>query len=492
MSYKLNASANRDALFGGGGGDGGEKRKKKKKTTSDQRDQVSAERTNKKSTTTTSAGYKKSKKKITTNVGLTGDAKDSKLKEAEGYRDKAKKAMQTGIFSRPDPLTASTYYKRTADAYQQCNEFRLERLYRIQSADCQMATGAYATAASEYVRAAELIESANDETTAAKREIGRKCFLNASEAWLNTNEPGKAANLKVSAAMALNWGDESNALSKSALVALEESIEAHVPDPLNPYARYRQTGVSAYVNPDSDETAENPSAETVAFAENHIVSMPYAHESVQEVVYLLVSFGEYPSALYAQGAVSTILSRDGISSLTLSRSFLTETILTLATGDCIAAEQEFLNRHVQRTSYLSSRECKVGEEIFRAVKTRDVDALDEARSTSGSNRAGISNLHQSLRELLSMIRISGVARKATKASSSKKSGKKSTSGASKKKQEEAISFDELSKMKTGYEKDVEAADNIDAIALQDELAALDFGIGNDDDSDMDDDDIDLR
>ena len=196
--------------------------------------------------------------------------------------------------------------------------------------------------------------------------------------------------------------------------------------------------------------------------------------------------------MYAQGAVSTILSRDGISSLTLSRSFLTETILTLATGDCIAAEQEFLNRHVQRTSYLSSRECKVGEEIFRAVKTRDVDALDEARSTSGSNRAGISNLHQSLRELLSMIRISGVARKATKASSSKKSGKKSTSVASKKKQEEAISFVELSKMKTGYEKDVEAADNIDAIALQDELAALDFGIGNDDDSDMDDDDIDLR
>lgn len=151
-----------------------------------------------------------------------------------------------------------------------------------------------------------------------------------------------------------------------------------------------------------------------------------------------------------------------------------------------------MNRHVQRTSYLSSRECKVGEEIFRAVKTRDVDALDEARSTSGSNRAGISNLHQSLRELLSMIRISGVARKATKASSSKKSGKKSTSVASKKKQEEAISFVELSKMKTGYEKDVEAADNIDAIALQDELAALDFGIGNDDDSDMDDDDIDLR
>jgi hypothetical protein len=508
MSYKQNASSNRDALFGGAGG--GTKTKKKKSTTTSSSSSsssnkqsstgvVSVEKTKPKSTTASSSGYKysSSKKKSTVSVGLSGDAKDARIKEAEDYRDKAKKAMQKGVFKSSDPLAASTYYKRAADAYQQCNEFRLERLYRIQSADCQMSTGAYATAASEYTRAAELVEVADDETTEMKREIGRKCLLNASEAWINMNEPGKAANSKISAALALTWGDDSSALGKAALTALEEAVEAHVPDPMNPYVRYRQTGISAYIDPESEETAENPSAETLAFAENQIVNRPYANEAVQEVVYLLISFGEYTSALYAQGAVSTLLGRDGVSSLTLSRSFVAETILTLATGDCIAAEQEFLNRHVQKTSYLSSRECKLGEELFRAVKTRDDEALDEARSTTSSNRAAIGNLHESLKEVLSMIRISGVARKGEPSSStsskksSKKSSPKSASSTSKTKKKETASFEELSSMKTGYEVDVAAADAIDTNALQNELDGLDFG-DDSDESDMDDDDIDLR
>jgi hypothetical protein len=68
---------------------------------------------------------------------------------------------------------------------------------------------------------------------------------------------------------------------------------------------------------------------------------------VQEVVYLLVSFGEYASALYAAGAVTAFLSQDGISTLTLSRAFVNESILTLAMGDPIAAEENFLKYHVQ-------------------------------------------------------------------------------------------------------------------------------------------------
>lgn len=430
-------------------------------------------------------------------IGLSGAAKQAKIKEAEDYRDKAKKAMQKGMFTRPDPLAASTYYKRAADAYQKCNEFRLERMYRISSADCQVSVGAFATAAAEYTRAAELFEVAEDETVEMKREIGRKCLLNASDAWLNMNEPAKAAESKVAAAKALTWGDDSNALPKAALSALEEAVEAHVPDPLNPYSRYRQTGISAFVNPDSDETVENPSPETLSFAEQHVVSRPYAHESVQDVVYLFISFGEYPAALYAQGAVSVLLSRDGVSSLSLSRSFVAETILTLAMGDPIAAEQQFLSRHVQKTSYLSSRECKLGEELFRAVKMRDDEALEDARSPSGSNRAAIANQHESLREVVSMIQISGVARKnvGSSSSSSKKSKKPDASKSKPKssaapKKKEAPSFEELSSMKTGYEKEVAAADAIDASDLQNELDALDFG--DDSESDLDDDELDLR
>ena len=502
MSYKQNASANRDALFGSGGR--GTKKKKpsskvKTKTSSSfggpSRAKETSSTVTSKQVSSSSRGYKySSSKKSTMSIGLTGDAKAAKLKEAEDYRDKAKKAMQRGIFSRPDPLVASSYYKRAADGYQQCNEFRLERMYRIDSADCQLSVGAFATAAAEYTRAAELFEVADDEPTETKREIGRKCLLKASDAWLNINESGKAADSKVAAAKALTWGDDSNALSKAALTALEEAIEAHVPDPLNPYSRYRQTGISAYIDPNSEETAENPSSETLIFAEQQIVSRPYAHESVQDVVHLLISFAEYLSALYAQGAVSVLLSRDGISSLTLSRSFVAETILTLAAGDPIAAEQQFLSRHVQKSSYLSSRECKLGEELFRAVKMRDDEALEEARSMTNSNRAALGNLHESLREVVNIIQVTGVARKNVDYSSKNSAdgvAPKIKSKFSLSSNEKETFFEEMSSTKTGYEKEINAADSIESNNIQQELDALDI---TDDsvNSDLDDDELDLR
>jgi hypothetical protein len=69
---------------------------------------------------------------------------------------------------------ASTFYKRAADAYMACGEERLERLYRVSSADCQMKVGAYATAAAEYTRAAELLMLSDDveDTLEQKRRDG--------------------------------------------------------------------------------------------------------------------------------------------------------------------------------------------------------------------------------------------------------------------------------------------------------------------------------
>ena len=505
MSY--NNAADRDALFGSAGGGGTKKKKKGGSSNSNNRDELfgsaaggSSESKSPSSSrpsggskpapseAVTSKGYQyggTKKKKQPVATALTGEKKEAKMKEAAEYCDKAKKALQRGLFSKPDPLAASTYYKRGADAYQLCGESGLERMHRMNSADCQMKVGAFATAAADYTRAAELLEVADDETIEMKREIGRKLHLNAAEAWKNMNEPSKAAGSKVQAALALIWGTECSLLPKMALQALEEAVEAHVPDPLNPYARYRQTGISAYIDPDSEETATNPSQETLEFAKQHIVSRSYSHEPVQEIIYMFVSFGEYPSALYAAGAATAILSNDGISTLTLSRAFVVETILTLAMGDPVAAEEAFLNRHVQKNSYLDSRECKLAEELFRAVKMRDGEALEEARSPQGSNRSALANLHESIRDLVPMLRLSGVARRGVPETYTGTSTK--SEGASQK----AASIEELSK-KTGYEELDKEASAIDKGTLQDELDALDFGDDDDDDDELDDDDIDLR
>lgn len=433
MSHKKNASTNRDALFGSAGGSGGGSKGPKHKTN------AAANRSNlfgdagggggsssrppapaaAPPPVATSKGYSygglkekrdQNKKKASL---LSGEARAAKIKEAEEYRDKAKKCMQTGLLKKPDPVMASTFYKRAADAYQLAGEERLERLFRISSADCQMKVGAFATAASEYQRAAELLLLSEDEadTLEQKRRDGSQYHRSAAECWRQMNEPAKAAASMVQAALAFLHGDTSDVISKDTLAGIEEAIESFVPDPLNPYARYRQTGVSAFIDPDSDETATNPSAQTLEFCKNHIVSRAYTHEPILEVIYLLVGYSEYSSALYAAGACSTILSRDGVSTLTLSRSYVIETILTLAMGDPVGAEQNFVQIHCQKSHYLNSRECKMAEDLFRAVKFQDIEALEEARSPEGPNRSCLAHLHPSIRELVACLRTNGIARR---------------------------------------------------------------------------------
>lgn len=139
------------------------------------------------------------------------------------------------------------------------------------------------------------------------------------------------------------------------------------------------------------------------------------------------------------------------------------------------------------------------------MKTRNDEALEEARSITGSNRAGIGNLHESFREVLSMIRVSGVARKTvesssepTKKKSSERSSPKKTKPTSSKPKSSqpaakaaTASLEELSQMNAGYEQNADESNAIDVKGLQDELDALDFG-DDGDESDLDDDELDLR
>lgn len=477
--HKTNASANRNALFGDAGG-----ASNSRPTTGGMGPAGSTAVKSSKGYTYGGLKEKQEKNKKRAAM-LSPEAKAKKMAEAEDYKKKAKKAMQSGLFKSPDPVMASTFYKRAADAYMACGEERLERLYRVSSADCQMKVRAFATAAAEYTRAAELLMLSDDveDTLEQKRRDGCHYHKQAAEAWTQHNEKAKAANSMVQSALAFLHQDDSEVLAKDVLAGLEEAVESFVPDPLNHYARYRQTGHSAFVDPDSDETVNKPSAETMELAKSHIVSRAWSHEPLWEVVYLLVGYGEYASALYAAGAASTLLSRDGISTLTLSRSFCMETILTLAMGDPVAAQENFLNIHCQKSHYLNSRECKMSEELYRAVQSRDIEALDEVRSPEGSNRACLANLHPTMRELVGFLRISGVARRGAPPETAD-APKRDIAKADK----ELPTLAELEKKSTGYEglevaNDAEEGANLNAADLDDELNALNFD--DDDDSDID-------
>ena len=97
-------------------------------------------------------------------------------------------------------------------------------------------------------------------------------------------------------------------------------------------------------------------------------------------------------------------------------------------------------------------------------------------------------------ERFSLAERSGVARKGDTSSDTKKEKTKKIPKETKPEvvKEETVSqapLAELVSRPTGYEKEVEDADAIDASALQNEFDALDFG---DDESSVDDDSIDLR
>ncbi|KAL7547546.1 hypothetical protein ACHAWF_010830 [Thalassiosira exigua] len=315
--------------------------------------------------------------------------------------------MTRGIFSKPDPISAANFYKRAADCYKQCGENRLERLHRIAGGDCQLGQDAYATAAQEYGRAAELAE-ASDETLARKRQEVHKLNLDAANAWNQMGERGRAAEATMRAAFGLVMGeDPSKSMDPKALAAVEEAIESYVPDPLNRRRDYRRTGTSAYADPVNAESMT--SAATLELARRNLVNDSHAHETLFKAGQELIKRRHLESALYAHGAGTAVLESEGFATVSLSRAYLSETVLTLALGDAVAASNDFQRVHLQRTSYLSSRECALAEDLVRACDAMDEEALEEATSRGGPHRAALANLDPEVRALAGEVRACGRA-----------------------------------------------------------------------------------
>lgn len=372
--------------------------------------------------TNTSTSRFKSSRSGTTVRTLSGAVKMQKMKEAEELRAKAKQAMTRGIFTRPDPVIAGTYYKRAAEIYKQCGENRLERLHRIASADCQRGQEAYAIAASEYTRAAELAES-SDEKDGRKRSEAYQLHKNAAEAWKNLNEPAKAGESLMKAGFGLLIGVDPNSMKDNnvedldeipfgpskgkmdtkALSIILESIETHVPDPLNRFQSMRKVGKSMY-EPDANTPAAMKSMRELAY--QNIITAPYAHETVAKAVKILVEYREYASALYAAGGVTALLEHENTATISLSRAYMHETILQLALNDIVAADKTFMEVHLQRNSYLTSRECKLAEELIGAMKNMDYDALETCKL---ENRHALANLDPVLRDLVVNLHVSGIS-----------------------------------------------------------------------------------
>jgi len=223
-------------------------------------------------------------------------------------------------------------------------------------------------------------------------------------------EKGRAAECRMKAAFGLIMGDEVNkSIEASALASIENAIESFVPDPLNRKRNYRK-GTSMYENPNAVDV-EADRREALELAKQNIINDAFAHECLFKVGAELIKRRHYETALYAYGAGTASLESEGIATVSLGRAYLSESVLTLAMGDTVAASQDFQRVHLQNTAYLSSRECALAEDLIRACTSMDIEALDDTRSKSGTHRSAMANLEPVLRQLVGEIRVSGRAKK---------------------------------------------------------------------------------
>jgi hypothetical protein len=86
-----------------------------------------------------------------------------------------------------------------------------------------MMVGAWASAAGDYTRTAELfLDAPNIDDFKQKRQESSIYHKKAAHVWKDLDEKAKAAKSQVQAAIALNYGEEgSNMLSKDALAGME-------------------------------------------------------------------------------------------------------------------------------------------------------------------------------------------------------------------------------------------------------------------------------
>ena len=538
--YKKDASSNRDALFGGSSSSSGGRPASSSSATKANNDNAAAALLARPSTLTlnsspyTSSNAAAASTTITPGPStifatpgrgiassspstmlmgiLSGSAKVSKMAEAEDYRAKASKAMTRGVFTRPDPISAANYYKRAAESYKACGEYRLEKLHRIASADCQRGQGAYATAAAEYTRAAELVEVSATETLDVRRRECHRLHLDAAAMYEEMGEHGRCAESTLKAAFGLVMGmkaneslvhhDASNNNNSTgggaALVAIEEAIEMFVGDPLNGKRDYRRTGVSRYaVDPTSTfSTTNNTTPASLELATKNIVTEAYAHELLYKVGNELLHRQMYASALYAYGAGTAILLHEGYATISLYKSYVSTCIITLAMGDVVAASREYERTHLQNTGYLTSRECALEEDLIRACTAMDDEALTVARSRTGPHKAALANLDPIIRELVMEVRVSG------RAFVSCGGGSGSSNSDTKKNKKEGVAAPTSKKVSSlpprgggivekGEEEDLVARDTDAGFDEMDDIMNQ-MGLNDDDDGDDDDDDDDGR
>ena len=69
----------------------------------------------------------------------------------------------------------------------------------------------------------------------------------------------------------------------------------------------------------------------------------------------------------------------------MCKAMLSTTIILLSLGDIVKAEQIYLQEHLNNSTYLNSKECKLADEFILAFKNYDIELLEKTQASPSLN-----------------------------------------------------------------------------------------------------------
>lgn len=342
----------KNALFGGKSNAGSSSSKPTSNATSATASALNSSISNSKASGT--AAILNSKRNTTTGTGtlgssipsLTSAQKLKKVEEAKELSSRAMKYLKTSVFNwNPDHLAAAPLFEQSAELYKQVGEYDIARALLLDAAKSHESINTLSAAAVAIVKAAKIASECQNN-----QKLASQHFQEAANLWAINGSLDRSADVLKQAAKELENINiiEAIDLAKRACELLcpldtpKSSISSCHPTTLDTYREYfRMT----------------------------IINFNNSNDSRPKVILPIISVANRMVDIFeAYGSESS-----------MCKMMLTVTFLQLTMGDVVAADQTFLQDHLNNRVYIKSKECELAEDYINAFKMQDIEKLESAQ-----------------------------------------------------------------------------------------------------------------
>lgn len=231
---------------------------------------------------------------------------------------------------KPDYLAAATMYERSADLYKQAEDLSSAMLIMLKAAECHEGYNAMASVAVANTKAAQF----NKEIGPGREKRTAELLIAAAEFWGLSGDLAKYGEALAKAAKELE-----NVDAKGAHELYMKAMKVLCPD-------------------------NKPQSPAVVEIVRNIFSFLVRNRLFNEALEFSTSAVAIFLASQLEGSAFKILAA--------------VTVIQLAQGDAVKAQQTYLQEHLNVPGYLNSRECELADNLTMAFSANDQEKLEKA------------------------------------------------------------------------------------------------------------------